>query len=232
MQELVEVATNHVINQIITHKILPGSTIFETTIAESLAISRTPVRQALNAIVSMGILEHEKGKRGYLLPSLNSRDMEQVFQTRKAVESQAVAEAARNTSLDTAKIGAIETLIAEERVCIKEKNRLKYAIVNGRIHAGLVELSENVYLQRAFTPVFWRASLYDFYFSDFYSEEPLIPIEYYYKDPDEHTRILQAICAADTEFARVGMEMHITSTLAMYKKVYRELEQRKEGVEQ
>ena len=219
MQELVEVATNHVINQIITHKILPGNTIFETTIAESLAISRTPVRQALNAIVSMGMLEHEKGKRGYLLPALSGKDMEQVLQTRKAIESQAVAEAARNEPLPTEKIEAIEKLIDEERVCISEKNRLKYAIVNGRIHAGLVDLSENVYLQRAFTPVFWRASLYDFYFSDFYSETPLIPIEYYYKDPEQHTRILQAICSSDSEFARVGMEMHITSTLVMYKKI-------------
>ena len=231
MLELVEVATNHVINQIITHKIVPGSTIFETTVAESLSMSRTPVRQALNAIVSMGILEHAKGKRGYLLPALDSRDMEQVLQTRKAIESQAVAEAARNAPLDEAKAAAIAALIEEERVRIREKDRLRYAIVNGRIHAGLVDLSENVYLQRAFTPVFWRASLYDFYFSDFYSETPLIPIEYYYKDPEEHTRILQAIRSSDAEFARVGMEMHIASTLAMYKRIYKEMESRKEVAE-
>lgn len=232
MHELVDIAKDYVINQIITHKILPGSVIFETTVAESLSMSRTPVRQALNAIVSMGLLERVKRKRGYLLPSLSSRDMEQVLQTRRAIESQAVLEAAHNTPLNIRKLGAIEALITEERACIKEKNRFKYAIVNSRIHTNFIELSGNVYLQRAFTPVFWRASLYDFYFSDFYSETPIIQIEYFYKDPEEHTRILQAICALDGEFARVGMEMHITATLAMYKKAYMELARQKEGINQ
>ena len=74
MKEQVDIARDYLLENIVMHRILPGTVLFETIIAEKLSMSRTPVRQALNDAVAIGLLTHTKGKRGYLLPELSCKE--------------------------------------------------------------------------------------------------------------------------------------------------------------
>lgn len=224
MKEQAEIARDHIINEIITHRISPGSVLFETVVAERLSMSRTPVRQALNDIVSMGILEHIKGKRGYALPDLSCSDMYQVLNTRKSIETQAVEEASSlGLSFEDSNIQAILLLNKKEREAKAVRDRFAFGLINKDIHFNLVGLSGNIYLARIFPPIFWRASLYDFHFSTFYNdmittEEPV------YGTPDEHRNIVEAICRGDGEEAKRCIERHIVPGIERFQKIYADLQ--------
>lgn len=223
MRELVDVAMEYITNQIITHKLLPGGILYETVIAEELSISRTPVRQALNTAVSRGILAHSTGKRGYQLSPLSREDMINVFNTRKAIEVQAVIDAARNVNSkeDSCRI---EELLAKEYDYLCEKNRIRYANINRLIHSMFVELSGNIYLQTIFEQIFWRTSLYDFHFSDFYSDNETMSQGQYLTSHAEHEKIVEAIFSQNAEYAKLCMEMHLATTINIYYDRYLRLE--------
>lgn len=220
MKEQAEIARDYIINGIITHRIFPGSVLFETVVAEKLSMSRTPVRQALNDIVSMGILEHIKGKRGYALPDLSCNDMHHVYNTRKSIEMQAVEEAASlGVSFEDRRIRNLLLLNKREREAKAERDRFVFGLINKDIHFGLIGLSGNIYLARIFPPIFWRASLYDFHFSTFYNDAASAE-EPGYGTPDEHRAIVEAICCGDGDEAKRCIERHIVPGIERYQQIY------------
>lgn len=220
MKEQVSIAREYILKGIVTHRIPPGSVLFETVMANTLSMSRTPVRQALNDLVSIGLLDHVKGKRGYFLPELSCDDMLHVFNTRKNIEMQAVQEAARlGYSFEDDKIKVIISLIEEERKMRESGNSFAYSLINKDIHFNLVKLSGNIYLSRIFLPIFWRASLYDFCFSAFYNA-PYVADNSFFGGFDEHYNIIRAICDGDAAKARECIETHIVPNVERFMKIY------------
>jgi len=57
--------------QILTWEIRPGTKLNVARIANALKISRTPVRQAIDRLYKMGIVETIPGKTGYYVFNLN-----------------------------------------------------------------------------------------------------------------------------------------------------------------
>ena len=91
--DLEDRAYRAIIRMIIENKIKPGDAILETELAETLEISRTPVRQALGRLVTEGFLE-KKRKKGCVIPFPSPEDAKQVFLAREILESQVAGEAA------------------------------------------------------------------------------------------------------------------------------------------
>ena len=63
----------------------PGQRITEKEIAVSLGVSRTPVREALNLFRKQGIVEQRHGG-GYIFCSPTVRQVEDIFEIRRALE--------------------------------------------------------------------------------------------------------------------------------------------------
>lgn len=72
----------------------PESRLVEADLAAQLGMSRVPIRQALHSLVAEGLLVGTA--RGYRVPVLSSRDIEEVFELRKLLEPRAAALAARD----------------------------------------------------------------------------------------------------------------------------------------
>ena len=225
MKEQVDIARDYLLENIVMHRILPGTVLFETIIAEKLSMSRTPVRQALNDAVAIGLLTHTKGKRGYLLPELSCKDMLNVLNTRKSIEVQAVHEATLlGYSWGNEQIKGLLKLIEEEKEA-REQNRLRYSLINRDIHYNLVKLSTNPYLSHMFLPIFWRASLYDFHFSPFYNDMTTNK-DTFYEGLDEHYHIVEAICNQKIKEAVHNVEKHITPSIKLFLKIYSKIEKK------
>ncbi|MDO5115483.1 MAG: GntR family transcriptional regulator [Synergistaceae bacterium] len=223
MKEQVEIAKEYILKSIITHRIPPSSVLYETVVANTLSMSRTPVRQALNDLVSIGLLEHTKGKRGYVLPELSCEDMLHVFDTRKCIEMLAVQEAAGlNYSYENTEIQIILSLVEEEKKMREAGNRFEYSLINRDIHFNFVKLSRNAYLTRIFLPVFWRTSLYDFSFSTFYREP--FSSQTFFGGFDEHLNIVDAICKGDSLKAKECIDIHITPNVERFLRIYSDLQ--------
>jgi len=69
----------------------------EGRLAARLAVSRTPVREALQRLTREGLIGHANGK-GVAVPALDGRDLEEVYAIRLALEPAAAALAARGAS--------------------------------------------------------------------------------------------------------------------------------------
>lgn len=208
-----EVVFWHVLDLMAGEKVLPGDTLFETTLADELGLSRTPVRTALARLVAEGFLESPPGKRGYRVPELSRDDMREVFQMREILESKAAffaAEEARKEDVD-----ALRALNEKERIFSREKRKHDYYRINVDFHFSVVHIAANRYLERAFRPVFWRSQLYVNYLAEFH---PLTGEEEQrtrgHNTPDEHAALIEAISRRDPEGAARAARDHLTSTRA------------------
>ncbi len=78
------------------HVFEPGERMVEEDLARRLAVSRTPVREALFRLEQNGMLEQRDG--GFHVPRLTLRDVEEIFQLRRLLEPQGVADVAVATT--------------------------------------------------------------------------------------------------------------------------------------
>jgi GntR family transcriptional regulator, rspAB operon transcriptional repressor len=98
-RSLTETAYEHVRGAILRGELPVGTVLGETSIAEQLAISKTPVRQALQLLRTDGLLE--VGPRRQLIVRGYSREhRDEVLKIREALELLAVRTACETMSLD------------------------------------------------------------------------------------------------------------------------------------
>lgn len=98
------------------HRIRPGERLQEVSLAARLAVSRTPVREALARLESEGMIIVEG--RGFVVPELTDADIEEIYQLRFLLEPAAVssAVAAVGSAADLAPMSsAIEGATAAEK---------------------------------------------------------------------------------------------------------------------
>jgi DNA-binding GntR family transcriptional regulator len=72
----------------------PGARLVEEDLARRLAVSRTPVREALFRLAQLGLVDQRDA--GFFVPQLTLRDIHEIFQVRRLLEPQAVADIAAN----------------------------------------------------------------------------------------------------------------------------------------
>src|SRR5213593_3559850 len=78
---------------IVEGELQPGTRVAEAAIAERLGVSRTPVRNALPALATEGLLE-PAGKRGYAVRSFTIEDSYRATEIRCLLEGYAARELA------------------------------------------------------------------------------------------------------------------------------------------
>jgi DNA-binding GntR family transcriptional regulator len=82
--------------------IAQGDRLIQETLAEELAVSRTPVREALLRLEAEGVLEKE-GRKGFVVKVIDEKMIRSIYQAREAVEgyaAQVVAEKADAKAVD------------------------------------------------------------------------------------------------------------------------------------
>jgi DNA-binding GntR family transcriptional regulator len=94
-----------------------GQRVTEQKIAESLGVSRTPVREALNLFRKQGILEQSHGG-AYVFCSPSVQQVEDIFEIRRVLEPLAARKAIKNSSVKDIQI--LKDLISKEQDLIDE----------------------------------------------------------------------------------------------------------------
>jgi DNA-binding GntR family transcriptional regulator len=80
-------------NKLALGELPPGTRLINRSLAREVGVSLTPVREALNRLVSDGLLEYRAGL-GTFVPIPNLRDLQELYDLRKTLESNAVSKAA------------------------------------------------------------------------------------------------------------------------------------------
>ncbi|MDZ4130052.1 MAG: GntR family transcriptional regulator, partial [Hydrogenophaga sp.] len=75
----------------------PGSFVDELALCNELAISRTPLREALKVLTAEGLLTHQP-RRGCFVSEITERDLDQIFPVMALLEGRCAYEAANNAT--------------------------------------------------------------------------------------------------------------------------------------
>ena len=214
-----EKAYRAIINMIIFHQCAPGTSVIEKHIAESIGISRTPVRNAMRRLVSDGILEYNKNK-GCFVPILSRYDLDNLFQFRTLIECSCIREATVYRQEEDVK--KIHALVQEELFTLDNQKENIY-IVNEKIHLAIAAASKNNYYEKPVRQSIWRTQLYLFFFDSFYMgggiKNANIPIGSF-KSCEEHQMLLYAIEHKDVSLAETTMRQHIMATYKLLVQTY------------
>ncbi len=206
---LEEFAYKAIINLILKNHFKPGEFLLETELAESLGLSRTPVRHALGQLVAEGFLDKKK-KKGCVIPSPNPEDARQVFQAREHIEGVVAAYAARHAGKEDIRMlyGLIER---EKNVTCPgtHEAKLEYVDINENFHLGMARMCRNSYLEQYCRHAFWRSHTYIFFFDKYYTG---LDASGQVTGPRQHIEIVRAIECKNEEKAGSLMKQHVRTT--------------------
>ena len=182
----------------------PGEWLRQEDISSQLGVSQTPVREALDLLVSVGLAERVP-YRGVRVPELSAAEIVDAYVLRLVLESTAARLAALNISPERLKslwetLGKTKGLITLDDMSTQRR-------LNKRFHLSIAEASGNFLMGKLYemaSNMFpdWR--LYEYMFRHPELLESSLRREY-----EEHCAIVEAIAAHDPEQAARQASTHI-----------------------
>jgi DNA-binding GntR family transcriptional regulator len=123
---------------ILSGRLAPGARIVEADIARQMAISRSPVREAVRKLEREGMVEY-KPRRGTVVVGLSRDDVADAYKLRAHLEAYGAGLATLNaTEADLANLAA---LIERMRECAASNDLAQLVAVDVEFHRTLCELS-------------------------------------------------------------------------------------------
>ncbi|MHB9070191.1 MAG: GntR family transcriptional regulator [Sedimentisphaerales bacterium] len=129
------------LKQIIDHKLKPGERLLEEQLGRDLGVSRTPLRDAINALAKDGFIRVEP-RRGASVRDFQLRDLIEVYDIRMVLEGLAAKLAVGNINHDV-----LEHLINE----FKNNDVRKLLKADTSLHQIIIGSCNNVKLQEMLT---------------------------------------------------------------------------------
>ena len=190
--------------RIIAGKYAPGEWLRQEDISRQLGVSQTPVREALDQLVSAGLAERVP-YRGVRVLKLAPEEIVDAYQLRLILESTAARLAA--ITITAGQLDDLYDLLAQTRSLITLEEMSTQRQLNKRFHIALVEAVGNTLLSRLYETVsntFPDWMLYEYMFRHPELLQPSLEQEF-----EEHSQILDAIAAGDQVLAAQRVITHI-----------------------
>ncbi|MGD2185321.1 MAG: GntR family transcriptional regulator [Desulfobacterales bacterium] len=127
-------------HSIVRGKISSGEWLVESHIAETLGISRTPVREAIHKLEREGLVERQP-RGGFTVLGLNRDDIEETFGIRSVLESYAARLAAVKHNEE--ELEALEKKIEEFQSALNRNKMHLLPAINTEFHDLLYSLSKS-----------------------------------------------------------------------------------------
>jgi DNA-binding GntR family transcriptional regulator len=109
-------ATRRVIGElrqkIFRHELLPGQHIRQEDLAEQMGVSRSPLREALTALETEGIVRHVPNQ-GFFVVRLRSGELDQIYHMRELLESTILRSVEKPTSAALDRLRAINDELSQ-----------------------------------------------------------------------------------------------------------------------
>jgi DNA-binding GntR family transcriptional regulator len=118
----------------------PGQRLEQDAIAEELGVSRTPVREAIAALQSEGLL-YARPHRGVFVTTVSKEDIRNLFDLRALLEAEVVRQAASHIP-DTV-IDELESLLVDAQRAYEDGDQVAPFDADRRLHETLLEFTEN-----------------------------------------------------------------------------------------
>jgi DNA-binding GntR family transcriptional regulator len=130
----------HLREEIISGRLTPGTELQEVALAESLGVSRGPIREALGRLAAEGLVT-VRPRRGAVVRALSAEEFLEAYQVREALEVMAVRLALPH--LTTEHLAVMERQIAEMAACADAGDVQGFFESNAAFHQLFFDIAGN-----------------------------------------------------------------------------------------
>lgn len=198
VEKFPDLAYDYIKERILNLTYKPGQPVSEAEVAKALAISRTPVREALNRLANEGLIISTPN-RGKVVYTLSLRDIKEIFDIKESLEGLAASRAAGNRTPEqmedlTEAVALMEKAVSEDNVDL-------WLHADGQFHDVLFRAAYNERLGNIITNLNeqWHRLRLGF----------IVLEGRIRKSTDEHKLIAQYIEEQEEEQAKEAMTEHL-----------------------
>lgn len=174
-----------------------GARLVERDLAERFAVSRIPLREAIQKLAAEGLVEQYQN-RGAVVRTLTGADIEEIYELRMLLEGDAIHRAVRRMDAETlARVELVHRLLGEAG------SREKQGELNREFHALLYAPCGNQRQLQAIRELRAQVERYERLQTTLLADTPTFQ--------HEHAGILQACAAGDADRARAMTIAHLDS---------------------
>lgn len=153
IKNLTSVAYDVIKSSIINNEIKSGERLSETIIAQTLGMSRTPIREAIKILESEDLLEVHNGV-GIFVKQVTIKNIYELFEVRAALECTALRSALENVTTDEIKYIEEKWMSLKARTDLGEKIHLdEIAHWDIELHSLIINKCNNDYLINIMTGI-------------------------------------------------------------------------------
>ena len=179
-------------------RIAPGAKLNERELAELLAVSRTPLREAIKMLAAEGLVELLPN-RGAIAVSLTEADVLNTFEVMAGLEGMAGELAAQR--ITAAELAEIQAMQFEMMAAYTRKDLSAYYAINSRIHASISAAATNPVLSTVYNQVNARLQALRFRSNQ--------DGEKWKRAVKEHEKMIEALTAHDGAAMREVLQQHL-----------------------
>jgi len=187
-------------DMVVAYRVRPGERLNEVELAKRLEVSRTPLREALNRLVSEGFLT-SMGGRGFFCREFKPREIYELYQLRGVLEVAAARMASEQAT--EAEIDELERFLDDTGPDDGQRTSEELVALDEAFHERLMAFARNAEMAQLLGNMNDRIRF--FRWIDMDSRRK--------RTQGEHRDILEAIRAREPDRAAAAMEAHISRRL-------------------
>jgi DNA-binding GntR family transcriptional regulator len=133
---------------ILEQKLLPGYPLIEMDLSAEMAMSRTPIREAINRLMEKGLVE-KISRKGVIVKSLSREDIRQSYEMAEGLEGMVAYLAALNADRDS--VDSLATNVEIMEFALVEKKIDLWITGDENFHSTLYAMCQNKYIVERLT---------------------------------------------------------------------------------
>jgi DNA-binding GntR family transcriptional regulator len=187
-------------NDIIDGRALPGERLDEQSVAQRFKVSRTPVREALLQLSSMGLVEF-RSRHGAIVAQLTVKQIFAMWEFLVGLEGMCAEFAARRmTNEERQKLAQLHASSAK---LVEANDSRAYDLLNKQIHESIYAGAKNKHLEQQVSEIRRRLRIYRRY--------PFERPGGMQRSFVGHEKVIKAILEGDEAKAGAEMRAHVTT---------------------
>ena len=204
-----DTALKKIVQKINDYELSSGEIVSDLELSNELNISRTPVREAMQQLIDIGLLERTATK--VVVRSITLTDIAEIFQIREAIEIMSVKIILSRGGLNETQ--KLELMDIHQNLCndISNGNFDKNFSDDTAFHEKLIEYSGNTRMEDICRRITLQSQRLRWL--------TLLTPSRYAGTRDEHQRIIQGILNQDLNSAALAIEEHLQGSLENYTQI-------------